>query len=108
MNIRLFREPGAHSESEYVLVSYLGGGDVDLAVIVDVLVELLVDHIGRLESETNESHGWRNGQLKPFISPDHLSKLFSEVDMCPDVLLESCHSVQTQNKPDFEGTKSAA
>ena len=68
VHITAHSEPGANCKPQDECIPYLGGGDVDLVVIVDVLVEFLIELIAAFESEADQAKDRRNRQLKPLRS----------------------------------------
>ena len=81
MNVRLHGESGTNGEPQDVGIPDLGGSEVDLASVVDLLVERLIDRVAGLQSEADQPQLGRNWKLESLVLSDELSKILSKFDL---------------------------
>ena len=81
LNVGLHSEPGAHGKPQDVGVRHFGGSNVNLAGIVDLLVESLVDGVTGLQSEADQPQLGRKGKLEPVVLFDEVRKIFGKFDL---------------------------
>lgn len=96
----LFRQVLGHgTEADHVLVIDGGRHHVQLAGPVDGAEQFLVQFIGAVQSEADESHLHLVANLETLVLHHELLKVLGQTDVVADVLLQTRNSIVAQHKP---------